>query len=172
MYILYIFNAHCCSSELSITVFVAAWLLTNVKAFLFLINNYQIARLDKDKEELHKQLLSVDPTRDSKRVEALSREKAQLFQKLKGLEAEVAELRAERDNCVVQAENVQRVQVRQIAEMQAMIRSLEVRFFFFFKLILPLYTVYKNNTWPDRTVTKVTGNLADDSTIWICTSQI
>lgn len=98
-------------------------------------------------------------------MEALSREKAQLFQKLKGLEAEVAELRAERDNCVVQAENVQRVQVRQIAEMQAMIRSLEVRFFFFFKLILPPYTVYKNNAWPDRTVTEVTGNLADDSTI-------
>ncbi|NXW81812.1 CEP83 protein, partial [Alopecoenas beccarii] len=85
----------------------------------------EIARLDKDKEELRSQLLSVDPTRDSKRVEALSREKAQLVQKLKGLEAEVAELRAERDNCVVQAETVQRVQVRQIAEMQAIIRSLE-----------------------------------------------
>ncbi|NXF47417.1 CEP83 protein, partial [Oceanites oceanicus] len=85
----------------------------------------EIARLDKDKEELHNQLLSVDPTRDSKRVEALSREKAQLYQKLKGLEAEVAELRAERDNCGVQAENVQRVQVRQLAEMQAMTRSLE-----------------------------------------------
>ncbi|GAB0176569.1 centrosomal protein of 83 kDa [Grus japonensis] len=85
----------------------------------------EIARLDKDKEELHNQLLSVDPTRDSKRVEALSREKAQLYQKLKGLEAEVAELRAERDNCGVQAESVQRVQVRQLAEMQAMTRSLE-----------------------------------------------
>ncbi|XP_009976371.1 PREDICTED: centrosomal protein of 83 kDa [Tauraco erythrolophus] len=85
----------------------------------------EIARLDKDKEELHNQLLSVDPTRDSKRVEALSREKAQLCQKLKGLEAEVAELRAERDNCGVQAESVQRVQVRQLAEMQAMTRSLE-----------------------------------------------
>uniref|UniRef100_A0A8C8BKV0 Centrosomal protein 83 n=1 Tax=Otus sunia TaxID=257818 RepID=A0A8C8BKV0_9STRI len=85
----------------------------------------EIARLDKDKEELHNQLLSVDPTRDSKRVEALSREKAQLYQKLKGLEAEVAELRAERDNCGVQAENAQRVQVRQLAEMQAMARSLE-----------------------------------------------
>ncbi|NXW13558.1 CEP83 protein, partial [Circaetus pectoralis] len=99
----------------------------------------EIARLEKDKEELHNQLLSVDPTRDSKRVEALSREKAQLYQKLKGLEAEVAELRAERDNCGVQAENVQRVQVRQLAEMQAMTRSLEVRFsffFFFFKLCL------------------------------------
>ncbi|XP_053910623.1 centrosomal protein of 83 kDa isoform X2 [Cuculus canorus] len=85
----------------------------------------EIARLDKDKEELHNQLLSVDPTRDSKRVEALSREKAQLCQKLKGLEAEVAELRAERDYCGVQAENVQRVQVRQLAEMQALTRSLE-----------------------------------------------
>ncbi|XP_010123407.1 PREDICTED: centrosomal protein of 83 kDa [Chlamydotis macqueenii] len=85
----------------------------------------EIARLDKDKEELHNQLLTVDPMRDSKRVEALSREKAQLYQKIKGLEAEVAELRAERDNCGAQAENVQRVQVRQLAEMQAMTRSLE-----------------------------------------------
>ncbi|XP_062424288.1 centrosomal protein of 83 kDa isoform X5 [Rhea pennata] len=85
----------------------------------------EITRLDKDKEELHNQLLSVDPTRDSKRVEVLSREKAQLHQKLKGLEAEVAELRAERDNCGVQAENVQRVQVRQLAEMQTLARSLE-----------------------------------------------
>ncbi|XP_064010972.1 centrosomal protein of 83 kDa isoform X2 [Pogoniulus pusillus] len=86
----------------------------------------EIARLDKDKEELRHQLLSVDPTRDSKRVEALSREKAQLCQKLKGLEAEVAELRAERDNCGAQAESVQRVQVRQLAEVQAVVRSLEV----------------------------------------------
>uniref|UniRef100_A0A803Y5A0 Centrosomal protein 83 n=1 Tax=Meleagris gallopavo TaxID=9103 RepID=A0A803Y5A0_MELGA len=85
----------------------------------------EIARLEKDKEELHHQLVRVDPTRDSKRVEVLSREKAQLYQKLKGLEAEVAELRAERDNCGVQAENVQRVQVRQLAELQSLARSLE-----------------------------------------------
>ncbi|CAN8211240.1 unnamed protein product [Coccothraustes coccothraustes] len=85
----------------------------------------EIARLDKDKEELHNQLLSIDPTRDSKRVEALSREKAQLCQKLKALEAEVEELRAERHNSVVQAENIQRVQARQLAEMQTTMRSLE-----------------------------------------------
>lgn len=121
-------------SELLTTVIIAAWHLTNVRTFIFLINNYQIARLDKDKEELHNQLLSIDPTRDSKRVEALSREKAQLCQKLKALEAEVEELRAERHNSVVQAENVQRVQARQLAEMQTMMRSLEVRFSF---LILP-----------------------------------
>ncbi|XP_061216150.1 centrosomal protein of 83 kDa-like isoform X1 [Neopsephotus bourkii] len=85
----------------------------------------EVAKLDKDKEELYKQLHSVDPTRDSKRMEALSREKAQLIQKIKGLEAELEELRAEKDNCRVQAESVQRVQVRQLAEMQAMARSLE-----------------------------------------------
>uniref|UniRef100_A0A8B9FGD0 Centrosomal protein of 83 kDa n=1 Tax=Amazona collaria TaxID=241587 RepID=A0A8B9FGD0_9PSIT len=85
----------------------------------------EVARLDKDKEELHNHLLSVDPTRDSKCMEALSREKAQLIQKIKGLEAEVKELRAERDNCSVQAESVQRVQVQQLAEMQAMARFLE-----------------------------------------------
>uniref|UniRef100_A0A670IV55 Centrosomal protein 83 n=2 Tax=Podarcis muralis TaxID=64176 RepID=A0A670IV55_PODMU len=85
----------------------------------------EITRLGKDKEELHNQLLNIDPTRDGKRVEALLREKAQLVQKLKGFEAEVAELRAQRENSGMQAENVQRIQVRQLTEMQATTRSLE-----------------------------------------------
>ncbi|XP_043821119.1 centrosomal protein of 83 kDa isoform X2 [Dromiciops gliroides] len=85
----------------------------------------EIARLEKDKEEVHNQLLNVDPTKDSKRVEKLVREKVQLCQKLKGLEAEVTELRAERENCGIQAENVQRIQVRQLAEMQTAVKSLE-----------------------------------------------
>ncbi|XP_007503276.1 centrosomal protein of 83 kDa isoform X1 [Monodelphis domestica] len=85
----------------------------------------EVTRLEKDKEEVHNQLLNVDPTKDSKRVEKLIREKVQLCQKLKGLEAEVTELRAERENCGIQAENVQRIQVRQLAEMQATVRSLE-----------------------------------------------
>ncbi|XP_062930990.1 centrosomal protein of 83 kDa isoform X3 [Cynocephalus volans] len=85
----------------------------------------EIARLEKDKEELHNKLFSVDPTRDSKRMEQLSREKTHLCQKLKSLEAEVAELRAEKENSGAQIENVQRVQVRQLAEMQATVRSLE-----------------------------------------------
>lgn len=70
-------------------------------------------------------------------MEVLSREKAQLYQKLKGLEAEVAELRAERDNCGAQAESVQRIQVRQLAEMQTLTRSLEVRFFKNFLILSP-----------------------------------
>ncbi|XP_071408181.1 centrosomal protein of 83 kDa [Pithys albifrons albifrons] len=89
--------------------------------------NYEaeIARLEKDKEELHNQLLSVDPTKEGKRLEALSREKAQLCQKLKAFEAEVAELRAEKQSCSMEAENIQRVQARQLAEMQTAMRCLE-----------------------------------------------
>ncbi|RXM35864.1 Centrosomal protein of 83 kDa [Acipenser ruthenus] len=85
----------------------------------------EISRLELDKEDLSNQLLSMDPSRDNKRVESLLREKAQLLQKLRSLEAEVAELRAERDNSGAQAENVQRIQVRQLAEAQAAVKSLE-----------------------------------------------
>ncbi|MEQ2208758.1 Centrosomal protein of 83 kDa, partial [Xenoophorus captivus] len=60
-----------------------------------------------------------DTLRDGKRVEALLREKAQLHQRLKGLEAEVAELRAQRENSGQQAESVQRIQIRQLTELQA-----------------------------------------------------
>ncbi|XP_045686475.1 centrosomal protein of 83 kDa isoform X1 [Phyllostomus hastatus] len=85
----------------------------------------EIARLEKDKEDLHNQLISVDPTRDSKRVEQLIREKGHLYQKIKNLDAEVAELRAEKENSGTQVENLQRIQVRQLAETQATVRSLE-----------------------------------------------
>jgi len=67
-----------------------------------------------------------DPLRDGKRVEALLREKAQLHLRLKGLEAESAELRAQKDNSGQQAENVQRLQTRQLTEAQAAAKSLEV----------------------------------------------
>ncbi|XP_053552173.1 centrosomal protein of 83 kDa [Bombina bombina] len=85
----------------------------------------EISLLEKDKDDLRSQLTAVDPIRDHKRVEALLLDKAQLHQKIKGLEAEVAELRAKADNSGAQAENVQRIQVRQMAESQATIKSLE-----------------------------------------------
>ncbi|KAM8981520.1 centrosomal protein of 83 kDa isoform X1 [Sarcophilus harrisii] len=85
----------------------------------------EIERLEKDKKEIYDQLLNSDPTRESKRMEKLVGEKIQLCQKLKGLEAEITELRAEKENRGIQAENIQRIQGRQLAEMQATIRSLE-----------------------------------------------
>ncbi|ROI15512.1 Centrosomal protein of 83 kDa [Anabarilius grahami] len=84
-----------------------------------------VARLERDKEDLAAQLQSGDPARNGKRVEGLLREKAQLHQRLKGLEAEVTELRAERNNSGAQAENVQRIQIRQLTETQAAVKSLE-----------------------------------------------
>ncbi|KAK1789540.1 hypothetical protein P4O66_015460, partial [Electrophorus voltai] len=85
----------------------------------------ELSRLEREKETLTAQLQSGDPARDGRRVEALLREKAQLHQRLRGLEAEVAELRAERDNSGAQAENVQRIQIRQLAESQAAVKALE-----------------------------------------------
>lgn len=72
-----------------------------------------------------------DPLRDGKRVEALLREKAQLHLRLKGLEAEVAELRAQKEDSGQQADNVQRIQIRQLTECQATLKSLEVRLLLF-----------------------------------------
>ncbi|CAI9544266.1 unnamed protein product [Staurois parvus] len=85
----------------------------------------EISHLEKDKEELHNQIISIDPTRDSKRVEALLAEKVQLCQTIKDLRAEVTELRAARDHYGSQAENVQRSQKQLFTETQASIRSLE-----------------------------------------------
>ncbi|XP_030295693.1 centrosomal protein of 83 kDa isoform X2 [Sparus aurata] len=85
----------------------------------------EISRLEKDREDLVAQYQGSDLLRDGKRVEALLREKAQLHLRLKGLEAEVAELRAQKENSGQQAENVQRIQIRQLTESQATLKSLE-----------------------------------------------
>uniref|UniRef100_A0A8C8D787 Centrosomal protein 83 n=1 Tax=Oncorhynchus tshawytscha TaxID=74940 RepID=A0A8C8D787_ONCTS len=78
-----------------------------------------------DRAELMAQYQGTDLSRDCKRIESLLREKAQLHLRLKVLEADVAELRAQRDNSGQQAENVQHIQVRQFAESQAAAKSLE-----------------------------------------------
>lgn len=90
---------------------------------------FQLALLEREKEKLSAQLQSGDCASDGKRVEALLREKAQLHQRLCSLEAEVAELRAQRDSTGAQAENTQRIQLRQLAESQAALKTLEVRDF-------------------------------------------
>ncbi|KAG9467949.1 hypothetical protein GDO78_013984 [Eleutherodactylus coqui] len=85
----------------------------------------QAAQLEKDKEELRSQLISIDSSRDDRHLEALLGEKVLLCQKVKDLKAEVTELRAEREHYGAQAENVQRIQVRQMTDTQATLRSLE-----------------------------------------------
>uniref|UniRef100_A0A3B4AYV8 Centrosomal protein 83 n=1 Tax=Periophthalmus magnuspinnatus TaxID=409849 RepID=A0A3B4AYV8_9GOBI len=90
-----------------------------------IIYEAEISRLERDREDLVARYQGMDPLCDGKRVETLLREKAQLLTRLKGLETEVRELRAQRENSGQQAENVQRIQVRQISEAQAAIKSLE-----------------------------------------------
>uniref|UniRef100_A0A8C7XJP8 Centrosomal protein 83 n=1 Tax=Oryzias sinensis TaxID=183150 RepID=A0A8C7XJP8_9TELE len=85
----------------------------------------EIARLEKDREELMAQRRDSDRLQDGQRVEALLREKAQLHLRMKGLEAELAELRALKENSGQQAESVQRIQTRQLTESQAAVKSLE-----------------------------------------------
>ncbi|XP_047675619.1 centrosomal protein of 83 kDa isoform X3 [Tachysurus fulvidraco] len=84
-----------------------------------------LALLEREKETLSAQLQSRVCVSDGKRVEVLLREKAQLHQRLCSLEAEVAELRAERDSTGAQAENTHRIQLRQLAESQAALKTLE-----------------------------------------------
>lgn len=87
----------------------------------------QISRLEKDREDLMAHYQGSDQLRDGKRVEALLREKTQLHLRLKGLETEMAELRAQKDNSGQQADSVQRIQIRQLTESQSAVKSLEVR---------------------------------------------
>uniref|UniRef100_A0A8C5DR84 Centrosomal protein 83 n=1 Tax=Gouania willdenowi TaxID=441366 RepID=A0A8C5DR84_GOUWI len=67
----------------------------------------EIGRLEKDREELVTQYQESDILRDGKRVETLLREKAQLHLRMKGLEAEVAELQAQKESSGQQAERCQ-----------------------------------------------------------------
>ncbi|XP_061523943.1 centrosomal protein of 83 kDa-like isoform X2 [Phycodurus eques] len=85
----------------------------------------EIAHLDKDKENLSAQYQNADPRRDRKQTELLLREKTQLASRLKGLQAEAAELQAQKEHSEQRADNVQRVQNRQMAEAQAALKSLE-----------------------------------------------
>ncbi|XP_015248306.1 PREDICTED: centrosomal protein of 83 kDa isoform X2 [Cyprinodon variegatus] len=90
-----------------------------------IIYEAEVARLERDRKELVAHYQGSDALSDGRRVEALLREKAQLNQRLKGLEAEVAELRAQKENSGQQAESVQRTQTRQLTELQAAVKSLE-----------------------------------------------
>lgn len=72
-------------------------------------------------------LQSYDLRSDDKKLEALLKERIQLKVRLQGLEAEVAEVHAQKENLSQQAENAQSIQNRQLTESQAMLKSLEVR---------------------------------------------
>ncbi|XP_054656821.1 centrosomal protein of 83 kDa-like isoform X2 [Dunckerocampus dactyliophorus] len=86
---------------------------------------YEIAHLKKEKDNLVAQYQNSDQLHDRKHLEILLKEKTQLTMMVKGLQAEVAELQALKDNSDQQVENIQLTQNRQLTESQAMVKSLE-----------------------------------------------
>nr|XP_061817345.1 centrosomal protein of 83 kDa-like isoform X2 [Nerophis lumbriciformis] len=85
----------------------------------------EIAQLRKEKESLLAQYQHSDPLQDRKQLEMVLKEKTQLTMWVKSLQAEVAELQARKDNSDQQVENIQLSQNRQLAESQALVKSLE-----------------------------------------------
>ncbi|CAM9873965.1 unnamed protein product [Lampetra fluviatilis] len=85
----------------------------------------QLSELEKEKEALQSRLSGGEAAAEARRAEALLRERAQLLQRVRGLQTELEELQAQRGNSGLQADNVQRMQSRQIAESQANVRALE-----------------------------------------------
>uniref|UniRef100_A0A8C4RZQ4 Uncharacterized protein n=1 Tax=Erpetoichthys calabaricus TaxID=27687 RepID=A0A8C4RZQ4_ERPCA len=85
----------------------------------------EIARLEKEKEDLNAQLLNNDPVKERNKMESVLNENAQLLQRIKCLESEILALRAEKDSCGAKAENAQRMHMRQVAESQATVESLK-----------------------------------------------
>ncbi|XP_068505675.1 centrosomal protein of 83 kDa isoform X3 [Syngnathus scovelli] len=81
--------------------------------------------VEKEKENLAARFKNVDPLYERKQVEFLLKEKTQLTMLLKGLQAEVDELQAKKDNSDQQVECIQLSQNRQLTETQAMVKSLE-----------------------------------------------
>ena len=85
----------------------------------------ELSRLEKDRKDQVAQNQGADTLHDGKQVEALLREKAQLHQRLEELEAEVGDLRAQKENYGQQAENVQHIQIQQLSESQTTLKSME-----------------------------------------------
>ncbi|XP_061523949.1 centrosomal protein of 83 kDa-like isoform X2 [Phycodurus eques] len=85
----------------------------------------EIAHLKKDKENLVARYHTADPLYERKQVELLLKEKAQLTVWLKGLQAEVDESQAKKDDSDQRVENIQLCQNRRLTESQAAVKSLE-----------------------------------------------
>ena len=70
--------------------------------------------------------VQTESSSDAGKVRVLQRDNAALHVRIKGLLAEIEELRSEKEKQALDAESIQRTQDKQIAELQATLRSLEV----------------------------------------------
>ena len=84
-----------------------------------------MSNLRREREEMQTQQ-HHDSTTDAAHVRAVQRENVQLNLKMKSLLAELEEIRSQREHVGMQADNVTRLQVKQLAELSATVKALEV----------------------------------------------
>lgn len=86
---------------------------------------FQVTNLRKERETLITK--SGEPTdSDMQRLRALQRENEQLHLKIKSIELELDEIRAQREQIGLQSDSTTRLQNKQIAEQNAVVKALEV----------------------------------------------
>lgn len=77
-----------------------------------------------------------ESSQDAERVRILQKENAQLLLKLKTLTLELEEIHAQREKQGFETDNITRVQSKQITELSATIKSLEVQLIIYYLSLL------------------------------------
>lgn len=104
---------------------------TNV--YIFAFSHYLISDLEFKVTNLRKERETTitkvreESSQDAERVRILQKENAQLLLKLKTLTLELEEIHAQREKQGFETDNITRVQGKQITELSATIKSLEVQ---------------------------------------------
>jgi len=87
-----------------------------------------VSNLRREREEMLARQ-QQESTTDATHVRAVQRENVQLNLKVKSLLAELEETRSQREHAGMQTDNVTRLQVKQLAELSASVKALEVQLF-------------------------------------------
>jgi len=85
-----------------------------------------VSNLRREREEMLTRQ-QQESTMDSAHVRAVQRENVQLNLKVKSLLSELDEIRSQHEHAGMQADNVTRLQVKQLAELSASVKALEVQ---------------------------------------------
>lgn len=88
-------------------------------------NDLEVTNLRKERDATLIKVQS-ESSNDAGKVRVLQRDNAALHVRIKGFTAEIEELRSEKEKLTLDADSVQRTQEKQIADLQATLRSLEV----------------------------------------------
>lgn len=94
--------------------------------YLISDHEFKVTNLRKERETTITKVRE-ESSQDAERVRILQKENAQLLLKLKTLTLELEEIHAQREKQGFETDNITRVQGKQITELSATIKSLEVK---------------------------------------------